>query len=484
MIDAKTRAKYQADIGIETHVQLKTKSKLFCACARDAREAAPNTNVCPVCLGLPGALPVLNRGAVELAARAGAALNGQVADFTKFDRKNYFYPDLPKGYQITQYDQPIISSGYVDVATAATREGKTFPVNIERAHLEEDAGKTVHPAGADYSLVDFNRAGAPLLEIVSAPDIHTPAEARAYATELYHIMRYGQISDVDLSRGNMRFDVNISVRPAGATELGVRAEIKNINSFRFVEKVVEFEIKRQIELLEKGQGILQETRGWDEARGKTVSQRTKEEAHDYRYFPEPDLPPLELPASLAEKASANLVRPSAIREEFDSIGIAREQTELLLSDPAYIESVRLVADAGGREAAEFHAKLLANVWLGVADETARLTITPAQAVDLHKLSQAGQLSSTNAKKLFVDIQGLPDKDVREFAAQQSLLQISGTDELEAMVKQVMDEHQSAVKDYQAGNANSLQFLVGQVMKQSGGAANPELVRDLLKKKLS
>src|SRR3990167_7357823 len=281
--------KYVPVIGIETHVQLKTKTKLFCSCNNDARGAEPNTYVCPVCLGLPGSLPYLNETAIKLALRIGVALNAKIAKLTKFDRKNYFYPDLPKGYQISQYDEPIVGQGYVELPCNGKRIG------VERAHLEEDAGKLLHEA--DNSLLDLNRAGTPLVEIVSEPDIASPAEAKEYAQELYNIIRYAQVSDVDLYHGNMRFDVNVSVREKGG-ELGTRTETKNLNSFRAVEKAAEYEIKRQTELLNKGEQIVQETRGWDEAKGKTTSQRGKEEAHDYRYFPEPDIPPVDITADM------------------------------------------------------------------------------------------------------------------------------------------------------------------------------------------
>src|SRR3954467_10879181 len=282
------KKQYRPTIGIECHVQLKTKTKLFSAVGNDAREAPPNTLVNHIDFGLPGALPVLNREAIHLASRAAFALGSKPQPYSKFDRKHYFYPDLPMGYQISQYDEPIVLGGHVDIEV----DGEKKKIGITRAHLEADAGKSVHPAGKDYSLVDLNRAGTPLLEIVSEPDMHTAAEAKAYAHELYLRMRYADVSDANLYYGNMRFDVNVSVSKTG--ELGTRSETKNLNSFRSVEKAVDYEITRQIELLEKGQPVVQETRGWDDAKQRTFSQRSKEEAHDYRYFPEPDIPPIEL----------------------------------------------------------------------------------------------------------------------------------------------------------------------------------------------
>ena len=283
-----TKITYESVIGIECHVQLKTKTKLFAAVNNDAREAPPNTLVSHIDFGLPGALPVLNGKAVELATRAAFALGTKPEKFSKFDRKHYFYPDLPKGYQISQYDQPIIGKGAITIEV----DGEEKTVGITRAHLEEDAGKSTHPAGQDYSLVDLNRAGTPLLEIVSEPDLHTAAEAKAYARELYLRMRYADVSDANLYYGNMRFDVNVSV--SKTDQLGTRSETKNLNSFRAVEKAVEYEATRQIELLEKGERIVQETRGWDDAKQKTISQRSKENADDYRYMPDPDLPPIVL----------------------------------------------------------------------------------------------------------------------------------------------------------------------------------------------
>lgn len=287
MISPEIRKKYTVTIGIECHVQFKTKTKLFSGVDNDAREAPPNSLVSPLCFGLPGTLPVLNEKAVELGMRAAFALHTEPQKFSKFDRKLYFYPDLPKGYQITQFDEPIVLGGYVDIEV----DDKPIRIGITRAHLEEDAGKSTHPTGKDYSLVDLNRAGTPLLEIVSEPDIHSPEEAKQYAHELYLLMRYADVSDANLYYGNMRFDVNVSVSKDPA-KLGTRTESKNLNSFRAVEKASEYEINRQIERLEKGEKIVQETRGWDDAKQRTFSQRTKEEAQEYRYFPEPDLPPI------------------------------------------------------------------------------------------------------------------------------------------------------------------------------------------------
>jgi aspartyl-tRNA(Asn)/glutamyl-tRNA(Gln) amidotransferase subunit B len=330
---------YFPTIGIECHVQLKTKTKLFDGVDNDARDAAPNTLIGPLCFGLPGTLPVLNSKAIDLAIRAGVALNAEVAGFSKFDRKHYFYPDLPKGYQITQYDEPIILNGRVD---AVLSNGEIVTIRVERAHLEEDAGKSTHPTGADFSLVDLNRAGTPLLEIVSFPDIHTAIEAKAYARELYLLMRYAGVSEADLFYGNMRFDVNVSISD-DPTKLGTRSETKNLNSFRSVEKAVEYEIKRQTEVLEKGEKVVQETRGWDDAKQKTFSQRSKEDAHDYRYFPDPDIPPIVISPEEIEAVKKDMpAMPGELRSEFAGIGLERSQVETLLDAPEAAEVMHFV----------------------------------------------------------------------------------------------------------------------------------------------
>lgn len=465
--------KYEAVIGIETHVQLKTKSKLFCGCNNDAREAAPNTLICPVCLGMPGTLPVLNGEAVKLAIRAGLALNGKITKHSKFDRKNYFYPDLPKGYQITQYDQPIVGKGYVEFPL----NGDTVKVGITRAHLEEDAGKLTHPAGADYSLVDLNRAGTPLLEIVSEPDMRTPQEAKAYAGEIYNLMRYAGVSDADLYYGNMRFDVNISIRPAGSDQLGTRTEIKNINSFRAVENAAKFEFDRQVELLEGGGKVVQETRGWDDDKGITYSQRSKEEAHDYRYFPEPDLPPLVIKEPMIEAAGRDLLTPSDIRARLAKLNITN--AEVLVGEPDLAALLLQVPDGHHVRVASW----LSGVVLAERAAGRHHDLPPVAVwVELSQMVHDEQLSSTAAKQVLVEAiaSGQSPKLVAE---RLNLLQVSDEGELEKLVEFVINNHQNIVADYQAGKAAALGALVGQVMKQSGGQANPAMVNAILKKKL-
>lgn len=475
-------AGYIPTIGIEAHVQLKTKTKLFAAIDNDAREAKPNTLISHICVGMPGALPVLNQKAVELGVRAGLALNGDVQKFSKFDRKHYFYPDLPKGYQITQYDEPIIKSGYVDVEV----DGTNTKVGIVRVHLEEDAGKTTHPAGADYSLVDLNRAGTPLLEIVSQPDMHSAAEAKAYARELYLIMKYADVSDCDLYHGHMRFDVNVSVSRDPAKP-GIRTETKNLNSFRSVENAVTYEIKRQTELLKKGNKIAQETLGWDEAKQKTTSQRGKEEAEDYRYMPEPDVPPIELSETdIADFQKDMPLLPFQYRSKFKKIEINDEATEDILNIPSTAELVNRILDQAGAE----HARRVAFWMMQIAQadkvieqaSTNQVPISDTNFIKLSELVASSKLSSSGAKEVLVQM--LKDsKDPEEIAKSHNLLQVSDAAELEKIVTEVIKENSKAAEDVKSGQQRAIGFLVGQVMAKSKGQANPELAQKILKKQL-
>jgi aspartyl-tRNA(Asn)/glutamyl-tRNA(Gln) amidotransferase subunit B len=472
MITPEIRKQYEVVVGLETHVQLKTKTKLFCGCDNDAREAEPNTKVCPVCLGLPGTLPVLNEQAIKLAIRAGLALNGEIAQETKFDRKNYFYPDLPKGYQITQFDQPIVGKGYVE----APLNGKLIKIGITRAHLEEDAGKLTHPTDADYSLVDLNRAGTPLLEIVSEPDIRSAAEAKAYAQEVYNLMRYADVSEANLYYGNMRFDVNVSVRKVGAAEFGTRTETKNLNSFRSIEKTVEYETIRQIEQLEKGEKIVQETRGWDDVKQRTFSQRSKEEAHDYRYFPEPDVPPVVVTEKMLADAKDSLgIRPSELRSQLLTVGAPAGDIETLIDNAVHAHLVTRV-DA-------IHAKRIAG-WL--VNELAGEDLSSFdRTTDLEALSQMvadNKLSSTSAKEVLHELLK-SDETPEEIAERLNLIQVSDSGELSKIVTQVIAENPQSVQDYKSGKAQALGFLVGRVMKASKGQANPPMVNELLRKEL-
>lgn len=477
MITDEIRKQYTVTIGIECHVQLKTKTKLFAAVGNDAREAPPNTLVSHICFGLPGALPVLNKEAVRLATKAAFALGTEPAHFSKFDRKHYFYPDLPKGYQISQYDEPIIGKGEITIEV----DGQPKKVGITRAHLEEDAGKSTHPAGSDYSLVDLNRAGTPLLEIVSEPDMHTSAEAKAYARELYLRMRYADVSEANLYYGNMRFDVNVSV--SKTSELGVRSETKNLNSFRSVEKAVDYEVNRQIELLEQGKSILQETRGWDDAKQKTFSQRSKENADDYRYMPDPDLPPIVLDQAYIDAIKAEMPElPDDYRAKFGKIDIDAKVIEDILAVPATAQLVSRVLEKSSPE----HARRIAFWTMQPAtddvDETKAETATDEQLIKLSELVSANKLSSTAAKEVLAELRkegGDPEK----IAADKNLLQVSDEGEIAKIVERVLADNAKAAEDVKNGEMKAIGFLVGQVMKASKGKANPGLAQKLIKQQL-
>lgn len=484
MLAPDVRQKYTVTIGIECHVQLKTKTKLFSGADNDAREAAPNTLVNHIDFGLPGALPVLNEKAVELASRAAFALGTEPQRFSKFDRKHYFYPDLPMGYQITQYDEPIILNGYVDVLV----NGEKKRIGITRAHLEADAGKSTHPAGADYSLVDLNRAGTPLLEIVSEPDMHSSAEAKAYARELWLRMRYADVSEANLYYGNMRFDVNVSVSKDGT--LGTRTETKNLNSFRSVERAVEYEVERQIGLLEKGEVIVQETRGWDDTKQQTFSQRSKEDAHDYRYMPDPDIPPVVLSDEYVENIAASMAElPEVYRAKFADMGLDVKTIEDVIVDSSVAKVVGEIYDDVGAE----HAKRVA-FWLlrptsDDEEEGNRVNLTeekyPSQVKNLVALSQMvaeNKLSSTAAKDV-LDHMMKTGESPEKIAEAKNLLQVSDEGAIAEIVKQVLAENPKAAGDVQGGEMKAIGFLVGQVMKASKGKANPGLATELIKKQL-
>lgn len=483
MISPEVRKQYTITVGIECHVQLKTKTKLFSGADNDAREAAPNTLVNHIDFGLPGALPVLNEKAVELAARAAFALDSKPQSFSKFDRKHYFYPDLPMGYQITQYDEPIVLGGHVDI----TVDGDKKHIGITRAHLEADAGKSTHPVGSDYSLVDLNRAGTPLLEIVSEPDMHSAAEAKAYAHELYLRMRYADVSYANLYYGNMRFDVNVSV--SKTDELGTRTETKNLNSFKSVEKTVEYETNRQIELLEKGEAIVQETRGWDDAKQKTFSQRTKEDAHDYRYMPDPDLPPIVLDDSYIEDIKQSMpALPDDYRNMLSGIGLDAQVIEDIIAVPETANTVKRVYEAAGAS----HAKRVA-FWLMVpqseeteSTETTLLSDVPAQDEKLIQLSQMvedNKLSSTAAKEVLAMMLKTGEAP-QKIAESKNLLQVSDESAIAQIVSKVLADNAKAADDVRNGEMKAIGFLVGQVMKASQGKANPSLATELIKKQLN
>ena len=481
MISDEVKKLYTATIGIECHVQLKTKSKLFASESNDARDKAPNTVVGHISFGMPGALPVLNQKAVELAARAAFALNTRPQLFSKFDRKHYFYPDLPKGYQISQFEEPIILGGYVDIWV----KGEPKRIGITRAHMEEDAGKSTHPAGKDYSLVDLNRAGTPLLEIVSEPDMHTAAEGRAYAKALYLQMKYADVSDVDLYHGNMRFDVNVSVSKDPSV-LGTRTETKNLNSFKAVEKAIEYEINRQIEMLEKGEVIVQETRGWDDTKFKTFSQRTKEDAHDYRYMPEPDVPPIVLSEAYVNQIAATVPKmPAELRKELSKLGVTEAQIESLIEEPLLAHFISEITQNDSSA-----AKTIANWSTG---ELAKLVtdqlVTWQQVVEarevlivLSKMVNENKLSSTGAKELLVDVVKTRN-DPELLAKEKNLLQVSDESAIEKIVTEVLAENAKAAEDVKNGEMKAIGFLVGQVMAKSKGQANPSMAQQIIKKLL-
>ncbi len=478
---------YKPTIGIECHVQLKTRSKLFSGADNNAREAAPNTTVSPLCFGLPGTLPVLNKEAVALAIRAGIALNATIAPISSFDRKHYFYPDLPKGYQITQLERPTVGEGAIDVPL----KDRTFTVRITRAHIEEDAGKLTHPDGADYSLVDLNRAGTPLIEIVSEADMHSPEEAKAYAQELYLLMKFAEVTEGDLYHGNMRFDVNISVAKKGAPEWGTRAEVKNLNSFKSVERAAEYEFKRQVELLERGERVIQETRGWHDTKQRTFSQRSKEDAHDYRYFPEPDLPPIEIaPDQITTIAKLMPRLPAALRAQLGEYGIdLRQAHTLLMNDAAnqtkYVEIILIAGKAFGKEVALFAANFIINRLSALAQEQVLHAPTAEQFAEAFALRRQGQLSSNAADSVLIELCGKNKDSVKNVAEELGLLQENDLGTLEKIVDDVLNDpaYAKAIADIKAGEEKVLGFLVGQIMKRSQGKANPGLASQVLKQRL-
>ncbi len=465
-------------IGIECHVQLATKTKLFSPADNDARGAEPNSKVHEIDFGLPGMLPVLNREAINLAMKAGKALNAKIANVSRFDRKHYFYPDLPNGYQITQMYQPTILAGLVE---APLEDGSTVRVRIHHAHLETDAGKLTHYG--DYSLVDLNRAGTPLIEIVSEADMHSPAEARAYAEELHKLMVYAGVTNGDLYHGNMRFDVNLSIAKKGSTELGTRTETKNLNSFRSVEKAAEYEWKRQIEQLEKGERIVQETRGWVDDKGITVSQRSKEDAQDYRYMPDPDVPPIILSDEEIARVQSNVPKlPHEYRAEFSGLGVDKSVVNSLLARCEYAELVSATLAES-----DTAAKRVANWVASNLSDTDTETVNVADVADLLALAdmtEKSEISSNSASELFNALMN-GSSDPRKLAEERGLLQNSNEDAIGAIVDEVLADpaSQKAVEDIRSGNDKAIGFLVGQIMKKSKGRANPALAQKLIREKL-
>ena len=475
---------YEAVIGLEVHTHLKTKTKAFCGCSTEFGKP-PNSQTCPVCLGFPGSLPVLNQVVLEYAITVGLALGCQVQEYTKFDRKHYYYPDLPKNFQISQYDLPVSKDGFLDIYL----EGGTKRIRIKRAHLEEDAGKLIHES--EVSLVDFNRAGVPLLEIVTEPDINSPLEAHEYLTSLKSIIAYLGVSDCDMEKGSLRCDANISMRPKGSSGLGTKAELKNMNSFKGVRDALEYEIERQAELLNDGKPVIQETRLWDAKELKTFSMRTKEEAKDYRYFPEPDLPPFIISQGTIDEIRKTI--PELPREKMlrfmKAYGLSEYDAKILTSSKENAD----FTERCFRKYPDKNKKPVANWLIGPVASLAsatNLTISTLnipggedELVKLIKLTEDGIISQLVAKDVLLE--STTNLKISSVIIQEkNLFQISDTGVLDAAIGEVIQENPQSVAAYKSGKENAVMFLVGQVMKKTGGKANPKLVQEMLKRRLT
>jgi aspartyl-tRNA(Asn)/glutamyl-tRNA(Gln) amidotransferase subunit B len=484
---------FEAVIGLEVHCQLSTESKIFCGCrarlegGKSVADVAANSNTCPVCTGQPGALPVLNRKVVEYAVKAGLATHCTIAQKNVLARKNYFYPDLPKGYQISQYEQPICENGWLEIETQAGSKR----VSIQRIHMEEDAGKNVHHSG--YSLVNLNRAGVPLVEIVSAPDMRSPEEAGAYLRALHAVVTYLGICDGNMQEGNFRCDANVSVRPRGSEKLGTRAEIKNVNSFRFIEKSIEFEILRQVELVKAGGKVVQETRGYDAAKNQTFSLRSKEEAQDYRYFPDPDLITVQVESAWIEKLKSTLPElPEDKRTRYrKELGLTPlDAATLTASQPVALFFEEIAGILASRKAAQGSVKLAANL---VSGEVTRLLneegieisasrLKPEHVADVVLLLQGQEISSTGAKQV-ISSAWKSGNAVSSIVEKENLRQVSDTSALEPVIDKVLAANPAQANELKAGKEKLMGFFVGQIMKQTGGKANPALLQELIRKKL-
>ncbi|MBF2085365.1 Asp-tRNA(Asn)/Glu-tRNA(Gln) amidotransferase subunit GatB [Thermoleptolyngbya sp. C42_A2020_037] len=490
MTTTATKTQYEAVIGLETHCQLSTETKIFSS-SSTAFGADPNTNIDPVCMGLPGTLPVLNQKVLEYAVKAGLALNCQIAPYSKFDRKQYFYPDLPKNYQISQYDLPIAEHGWLEIELEEEGQPVRKRIGITRLHMEEDAGKLVHGgsdrlSGSTFSLVDYNRAGVPLIEIVSEPDLRSGAEAAEYARELRRIMRYLGVSDGNMQEGSLRCDVNISIRPVGSEKFGTKVEIKNMNSFNAIERAINYEIERQIEVLEAGDRLVQETRLWEEGSQRTISMRVKEGSSDYRYFPEPDLGPIEVSAEqLAAWKSELPELPAAKRRRYEEdLGLSPYDARVLTDDRAMAEyfEATLAAGAPAKQAANW---LMGDIsgYLNTEKKTlADLPLTPETLAEMIGLIESNTISTKIAKDILPDLltQGGSAKALVE---KKGLIQISDPAAIEAAIAKVLEAHPAELEKYRSGKKNMLGFFVGQVMKQTGGRADPKLTNQLLVKQL-
>ena len=487
---------YETVIGLEVHAQLLTRSKMFCSCGAAYQNAPPNTRVCPVCLGMPGVLPVINKRAVEYTIMTGLALNCSIAEQTKFDRKNYPYPDLMKGYQISQYDEPIAKNGWMDIEV----DGQVKRVGITRVHLEEDVAKLLHRvdgSGESYTLMDVNRAGVPLMETVGEPDLRSPEEARQYLIKLRSILRYLNVSTCNMEEGSFRCDANISIRPRGTQELTTRTEVKNMNSFRSVFRALEYEVQRQKKVLERGERVVQETRGWVEDRGVTVSQRSKEHAHDYRYFPEPDLPPLVISRQWVEELRAALpeLPDSRRRRLVDEFGLPEYDARQLTLSKATADFFEACAQENdrrsGQAASSGRYKAIANLMLGemarllnaTGQEMDQLKVQPLHLVELLDLVDSGTLSTTMAKTVFEEMFGTGQRP-SQVVEEKGLVQVRDTGAISSAVDEAIAGNPQAVRDYLGGKETAAKFLVGQVMRLTKGKADPGLVNDLITEKLS
>lgn len=489
---APVKTQYEAIIGLETHCQLSTQTKIFSNSSTEFG-SIPNTNIDPICLGMPGVLPVLNQKVLEYAVKAGLALNCQIAPYSKFDRKQYFYPDLPKNYQISQFDLPIAEHGWLEIELPDA-EGKPMrkKIGITRLHMEEDAGKLVHAgsdrlSGSTYSLVDYNRAGIPLIEIVSEPDLRSGQEAAEYAAEIRRIVRYIGVSDGNMQEGSLRCDVNISVRPVGQKEFGVKVEIKNMNSFSAIQKAIEYEIERQIEAVEAGEPIIQETRLWEEGSQRTISMRVKEGSSDYRYFPEPDLPPIEVAKEQLEEWGSQLPElPAQKRHRYESeLGLSAYDTRVLTDDRLVAEYFEKAIATGA------NAKLTANWVMGdiaayLNTEKLLITqiaLTPVVLAELITLIEDGTISGKIAKDILPELL-TEGGSAKELVERKGLIQISDTAELEAMIDQVIAANPKELEQYRNGKTKLQGFFVGQLMKKTNGRADPKLANQILSKKLN
>lgn len=488
---AKTAVDYEVVIGLEVHAQLLTASKMFCRCSTAYADAAPNTHNCPICMGMPGVLPVINEQAVEYTVMTALALNCTIPSFSKFDRKSYFYPDLPKGYQISQYDIPLSRNGYL---TIRLQDGEKR-IGIHRVHLEEDTGRLLHKVGPDgkpFSLVDLNRAGVPLIEIVSEPDMRSPEEARLYMQKLRTILLYLGVSSGRMEEGSLRCDANVSVRPLGDTRLGTKTEIKNMNSFRAVQRALEYEAARQIAILREGGTVVQETRGWVESRGITVSQRSKEHADDYRYFPEPDLPPLVLSQEWVDNIRLRMPElPDAKRRRFmDQYGLNTYDADLLTSERALADYFEQAVKEAREGELHTRAKAVAN-W--ITGDLSRLLNAAGKEIDASPVVPAGlaglvdlvaqqRISGSQAKEV-LEKAFATGRQPAEIVAAEGITQLSDQDELEHIIDEVIATNPKAVEDFQRGKESAITWFIGQVMKRSGGRARPVLVRPLLLEKL-